>query len=199
MSNSKLKNMFKMFVVCSMMATLFIVSCKTPKHLNSEENNKGAYIHPDLIPPDVSKVTVDDIFKGNELKVTRDGESGKYGLMDKNSMMSGKWIVEPIYDEVRDLHEGIALARLDAKLWFMDMKTGRTIKENIYDDVKVFSGGICIVRLGDKKGWIDKEIKPIGKGIIYDDVEYFRNGVAKVRIGNKWFCINKQFEEVPWQ
>jgi len=177
-----------MFVVCSIMATLFIASCKTPKHINSEENN---------VKNNTGEIryTIDELLTKGELKAVRD-TNGKYGLIDASLNL----VVKPIYDEFRGLGEvAIALVRLDDKWWFINMKTGSIIKENIYDDIKTFNEGLFIVRLGDKKGWIDKELNPAGKGIIYDDVEYFINGFAKVRIDREWFRINKQFEKVDWE
>ena len=66
----------------------------------------------------------------------------KYGFIDK----SGKVVIEPQFDYVRDLIEGLAEVKKDGK-WGVIDKNGKVIVEPQFDDASPFSEGFAWVAI----------------------------------------------------
>ncbi|NUN10758.1 MAG: WG repeat-containing protein [Ignavibacteriaceae bacterium] len=106
-----------------------------------------------------------------------------YGYVDK----TGKFVIEPVYDEVRDFSDGLAAVKKEGKWGFID-KDGKTVVPfQFSNEPKSFSDNRAFV-LGTNNTWgiIDKE----GKLLIepkYKQVFPFSSGYAVVSIMDNKF------------
>lgn len=116
----------------------------------------------------------------------------KYGLIDEN----GNYIL-PLqsYESLGNIHNGLAMFRLNDKVGFINIKGQEVIKPQ-FDWVGDFSEGLCVVRNDNGKigtgkyGYIDTT----GKVVIDFKFQYannFENGQAKFELNNLWGAIDK--------
>lgn len=104
-------------------------------------------------------------------------ETEKYGIIDRD----GDYIVEPIYDNINEFHEGLAIVTQDDKYGVIN-KGGEIVVEPQYDRIYDFEDGLATFELDDKYGIIDKEGNIVVKPQ-YDRIGNFEDGLAKVWIG----------------
>ena len=88
---------------------------------------------------------------------------GKWGFIDK----SGKYVIEPIFEDARKFSEGMAAIKLNGK-WGFIKKDGAVAINPAYDAADFFDGGLAAVSIGGKaefffpfgaKGYADKDAK----------------------------------------
>lgn len=113
--------------------------------------------------------------------------AGKWGLIDR----TGKWAVQPEYDEVQPFSEHeIAMVRKGDK-WGLVDATGRVVAAPEWDEVQDFIHGFTPVQRGGKWGYLDAS----GKQVIapeWDDAWRFNaNGQAVVTRGGKRGFIDR--------
>lgn len=130
-----------------------------------------------------------------EAKVLPFEEQGKFGFSDA---VSGKRVVEPIYNKVGAYSEGMYAVKLGF-VWGYVNDIGKLVIPAKYQEARDFVQGLACVRLCDdnksakgcKYGYIDKT----GKTAIlfeYDDARDFKEGLAGVQAdkGGPWCYIN---------
>ncbi|MBT1704010.1 WG repeat-containing protein [Chryseosolibacter indicus] len=105
-------------------------------------------------------------YNGHDLAPALDPNTGKLGLIDKEE----QWIVQPVFDELAPLSEGLAAAKKDNLYGYIDTDgnwvyqhvvpvNGNTFY-NLQYDFKPFTHGLAAVRFGsDSYGYITKEGK----------------------------------------
>ncbi|MDD2949700.1 MAG: WG repeat-containing protein [Sulfuricurvum sp.] len=98
----------------------------------------------------------------------------QWGFVDT----SGKIVVEPTYDDVRDFSSGLAAVIIDEKYGFID-KSGSLVIPMQYTSVESFSEGLAVVEVEGKYGYIDATNRLIIPAI-YERAQPFMNGVAVV-------------------
>lgn len=118
---------------------------------------------------------------------------GKYGFIDFN----GKWIAEPIYDDVKDFSEGMAAVGLKTKnlaveslenksdemlMWGFINDHGKLIIKSEYQEAKNFSKGLAYVR--ESGNWKTTETHYIDK-----------NGEIVITLPWKWILDGSSFAE----
>ena len=75
----------------------------------------------------------------------------KWGFIDK----TGKYVVEPQFDKIKDFSEGLASVEVGGKWGFIN-KTGKYIVGSRFDNAGEFSEGLANVKIKGKWGFIDK-------------------------------------------
>lgn len=113
-------------------------------------------------------------------------ETEKYGVIDRE----GNYVVEPIYDNINEFYEGLAIVSLNDKYGVINKK-GEIVVEPQYDRIDNFEDGLAKFQLNDKYGFINKE----GKVAIepkFDSVNNFVDGLATVEYCNNYGFINKE-------
>lgn len=109
----------------------------------------------------------------------------KWGLMNKK----GKVIVEPKYDLIDDMYEGLAAVRVDGDWGYIDAKDKMVINPN-FDSAGAFNEGVAPVSMGYKKwGLINKK----GEFVVmpqYESVSSVMEGLALVKKDGKYGYIN---------
>ena len=119
--------------------------------------------------------------------------NSKYGFIDK----TGKYIINPQYDELDWFREGFAGVKIDGKWGFVDF-FGTVVIKPVYDSVCWFSDGLAVVSIKKRYGAINK----MGQYVIYpqfDKLLSFSEGLAGVEFSkimydenhNEWFCKEK--------
>lgn len=112
-------------------------------------------------------------------------ENSKWGLMDNK----GKIIVEPKYDDIDDMYEGLAAVEIDGKWGYIDSK-GKVVIEPTFDDAGPFNEGVAPVSEGyNKWGLINKDGKYVASPE-YSIVSYAMEGMAIVSKDGKYGYIN---------
>lgn len=115
----------------------------------------------------------------------------KMGFIDK----TGRFAIEPQYQEAGDFHEGMAAVQVDDKCGFID-KTGKMVIPPQFYGVGNFSDGLALfVNFERKQGFIDKS----GEIILgpYDAVlTPFEDGLALVGDGDDMYYIDKSGKRV---
>ena len=105
---------------------------------------------------------------------------GKWGFVDR----TGKIVIEPQFDAVKDFGDGIARVRVNGLYGFID-RTGRFVVEPVFDAVSRFENGMTWCRKQNKFGVIGSKgyfiVDPV-----YDDVRFTSNEYITVKAGNKW-------------
>lgn len=138
--------------------------------------------------------------QAQNLKPFQDG-NGRFGYKDN----SGKTIIRPVYNKVRNFSEGLAAVYIEKEkgygFWgFIDEK-GKMIIPFKYADVGDFSEGLAVVIEGfyldklNQWGAIDKT----GKVIIplkYNNLTDFKDGKAKAELNGREFFIDKTDKEI---
>jgi len=81
--------------------------------------------------------------------------NGKWGFIDR----TGKQAIEPVYDDVKDFYNGLAVVGLKHgkafRYGYIDT-TGRVVIKATYADAGYFEYGLAPVKIGKKYGFIDK-------------------------------------------
>lgn len=126
---------------------------------------KQVYDYYQLDDWDILKIETDDDIMiyadGTEFKVPlgydiisySDGmilleKDGKYGYMD----YTGKWKLQPIYEDAGAFMEGLAYLKLDGKYGMID-KNGKTVVPFIYDSIQTTSSGVIVCH-NENDGWV---------------------------------------------
>lgn len=123
-----------------------------------------------------------------------------YGYIDT----TGRYVINPQFDEAGDFHKGLALVKFGGKWGFIDT-TGRYVINPQFDDAFDFSEGLARVKFGGKWGYIDTT----GRYVInpqFDDANNFRDGLARVEFGGKLgfidstgrYVVNPQFDDADY-
>jgi hypothetical protein len=137
--------------------------------------------------------------QGADLAViwSSDDEGLKFGFLDK----SGRIAVPPIYDEVMNFKEGLALVRLGENEGFVNGR-GEAVVPIIYDSfgyylmqANEFHEGLARVRLNGKWGYVNTS----GEVVIpfeFDTASYFSEGLTSVGKDGRNGVINTAGELV---
>ena len=109
-------------------------------------------------------------------------------------------MLEPTYDYLGGIYEGLSSFRENDKYGFIDIKGDVVIKPQ-FDWVDEFSDGFCVIRNDNRElGSGENEFINKDGEIMFDkQFEYaskFENGKAKVQIGNEFVFINKVGEVI---
>lgn len=88
---------------------------------------------------------------------------GKFGFINR----TGKLIVEPIYDDAREFHEGLAAVKSDGKWGYID-NTGKLIIPLIFNTNSVFEEGMAFLKVNDKYGFFNKKGEIVIQPQFYD-------------------------------
>jgi hypothetical protein len=99
-------------------------------------------------------------------------------------------LAQPNPVRVSDYKDGLAVAKVDKKLGFIDTK-GKVVIPLIYDAVFQFTEDLAVVRQEKLMGYIDRT----GKMVIplsYSNALPFVEGLAGAEIDDKWGFINKK-------
>ena len=109
---------------------------------------------------------------------------------------TGKWVIEPKFQNFWDFSEGLAAVSFDpiapdktAKMGFIDT-TGKLVIPAQFDSATYFRQGLAGVKANGRYFFIDKS----GKRAFaqdFDDGLMFSEGLASVKIGEKWGFINR--------
>lgn len=78
------------------------------------------------------------------------GGAQVYGLIDRQ----GRWLVEPVWENVKQFSEGMACVKSNAK-WGYINAAGLKIVDTLYTEAYPFCDGLARIRLGGKYGYID--------------------------------------------
>jgi len=115
---------------------------------------------------------------------------GKWGLKD----MSGKEILPPIYDAIKEFRDDLIQVKSNRHWGLVDLQ-GKEIIPPVYDAFKVFSNNVLLVKSNRKWGLANMS----GKEIVapkYDEITKFVKGHAKVKLDEKWGLIDKSGTEI---
>lgn len=98
----------------------------------------------------------------------------KWGFIDTK----GNWIVQPIYDEVKNFNDDLASVKINGKWGFIDRK-GNIAIEPTFEVADYFNEGLASIKIDGKYGSIDKKghlvIQPIFRAGLH-----FQNGFALI-------------------
>lgn len=106
---------------------------------------------------------------------------GKWGFIDEQ----GNYVIEPKYDELVAMKNGVAIVKLNEKYGYVNLNTNVVI-EPVYDEAQFVGSGIAAVVLNNKIGAIDQ----YGQIVLepnYTAVSEFTNGIAKF---NRFDLVN---------
>lgn len=110
---------------------------------------------------------------------------GTYGYID----LTGKLVIDPVFDNARDFSEGLAAVEKGGKWGFID-RSGKFVIDPVFDNARYFSQGLAAVEKEGKWGYIDRS----GKFVI-DPAYYFATdfvkGLAEVEISGMWGFIDR--------
>ena len=100
----------------------------------------------------------------------------KFGFINK----SGQFVIDPIFDCVRNFKDGLAAIEIDGKWGYIDIN-GYVVIEPKYDDVTwCFSEGLACVQEGEKFFFIDKNGRKVLGPLPTADTCSFSEGLAAV-------------------
>lgn len=112
----------------------------------------------------------------------------KWGYVDK----TGKYIINPQFDDAFNFSEGLALFKSNNGKYGFIGEDGKYVINPIYKDATSFSEGLaCVVMENGKPQFISKENKIL---FTVDKAEIcfgFSEGMARVKIKGKWGYIDK--------
>ena len=89
-------------------------------------------------------------------------ENGKYGYIDR----TGKVVIEPQFEEVKEFSEGMAAVRIKDKWGYID-STGKIAVEPKFKVVREFSEGLATVYPDKKPKWAPHVIRENGVYHLY--------------------------------
>lgn len=132
-----------------------------------------------------AKGEVFDVAEGfHSEKAARILVGGKYGMVDSK----GNYLVEPIYDYVGTMSEGMVVVKMDDAYGYFNNK-GKLVIQPQFESAKHFSEGLALVSKDGKYGYINKK----GKFVIeaqFDQAQTFVDGKAEVMVDGELKYIN---------
>lgn len=153
----------------TLLCLLLFSQCKEDKPLIKDDSIEGIYFQDYEIP------------------------NLKWGYLDT----SGRVVVEPIYDDVRDMTKNLVAANLKGKWGFID-KNGSTIIGHDYKQVLDFNSEGDRVFVQDfNNGWL--LLDGLGKvvdSLKYDTYKKFVDDLCAVSKNGLWGIINKSGKEI---
>lgn len=118
----------------------------------------------------------------------KDEKKAKWGFKSQ----SEKWIIEPIFDDLKSFSENLAPAKINKKWGYID-RNGKIVIQPQFDECTSFSDGIAWVNVKDKWGLINKNGMFLLDPIVSNKYS-FKEGLARVRVNNKYGFISRQGE-----
>jgi hypothetical protein len=121
---------------------------------------------------------------------------GKWGLINEK----GEYVIEPQYDFLGGLHNGLVGFRQNDLTGFLDVN-GNIVIEPQFHWVDEFSEGFCVVSTDWRTekprlyGYIDTTGK-IAIDYKYQHAIKFEDGIGKVQLNNLWGAVDKDGNEV---
>lgn len=110
---------------------------------------------------------------------------GKWGYVDK----TGKVVVKPAFQEVREFKKGRALVKAEGKWGLIDAK-GAWLSKPQSETVPMELGEQWGVKIGEKYALADKDLKPISEPL-YTMIYSFGEGLAAAQTADgKWGFLN---------
>ncbi|MDD5585129.1 MAG: WG repeat-containing protein, partial [Candidatus Omnitrophica bacterium] len=109
----------------------------------------------------------------------------KWGYVDS----TGRFAIEPKYDEAKPFSEGLAAVKVNQQWGYIDM-TGKLAIEPRYDDAEPFSDGRALVKENGKYGYLDPSGAVAIEPRFFDKTYSFANGLALVKMNNKYGFID---------
>ncbi len=160
---------------------------KQPAKEGEEPDEKPQYGVIDITGKEVVPCKYDNITEINEdgiLDVINYKEDGS-GLGGYWDIKQNKFIVEPKYQSVQAMREGMGAFQQNGRWGFVD-NTGKVVIQPQFEQVKDFSGGLARAYKSLKWGFVDKK----GTEIIQfkyqnTDDDGFNGGLARVRQNNQ--------------
>lgn len=153
----------------------------------AKENKYGYALNGSVvIEPKFDEVTGFMISKHYPCPYAKVRINNKYGFIDK----TGRYLIEPEFDELEWFREGLASVKMDGKWGFIDM-LGTVVIKPEFDRVQWFSDGLAIVTIEEKYGVINKN----GGFVIYphfDNLCSFSEGLAGVEFKEIMYDDNHQ-------
>ncbi len=160
---------------------------KLPAKEGEEPDEKPQYGVIDITGKEVVACKYDNITEISEegiIDVINYKEDGT-GLGGYWDIKQNKYIVEPKYQSVQPMREGMGAIQTGGKWGFVD-KTGKVVIPLQFESVKDFSGGLARAYKSLKWGFIDKKgAEAIQFKYQNTDDEGFSNGLARVRQNNQ--------------
>lgn len=114
-------------------------------------------------------------------------EGRKYGFKDASS---GKIIIKPKYDQIRNYSNGLVEVKLNDKYGLVDFR-GIEVAPTVYDIISRMHEEMARVERNGYYGYIDET----GREIIsckYTMAIEFSQGIGIVRLAGKWGVLTKQ-------
>ena len=111
--------------------------------------------------------------------------ASKWGLMRND----GRWLVEPQFEDVQQINEGLAPVKRDGKWGYVDRR-GRLVIASQFERVTHFENGHAMAWRGDRMGYIDRR----GRWIVepkFDFGSFFTGDFSAAKEGKKWGMIDR--------
>ncbi len=122
------------------------------------------------------------------------GKAGKTGFVNS----SGKWIIEPQFDEVGNFHEKIATFR-KYSTWGLLGMDGSIINEASWDEIKNFSAGKAVAKAGDKFYLLDTNGQSLHQDG-FDQICRLKEGYFLIeKEGKRGLLDNSGKVILPWE
>jgi hypothetical protein len=112
--------------------------------------------------------------------------NNKTGYID----VTGKSVVEEVYDQAEDFQQGRARVRLKRKWGYID-PSGNFVTEVRYDELSAFTDGVAIAMINDTSYCIDRDGKLLFAIDSFAIVSPFSNGIAIAKRNGKFYYIDK--------
>jgi serine/threonine-protein kinase len=122
--------------------------------------------------------------------IIKDNDTYKYGFIDA----SGKKIVDCIYDDAEQFHEGLAKVSKGQKIGYINTKGELQIPLQ-FDSAQDFHEGMALVTKDQSSGFIDKNGNLLFN-FTADRINNFSEGLAMFEKNNKYGYINTKGEVV---
>lgn len=113
--------------------------------------------------------------------------SGKVGWIDKK----GKWVLQPKFDALSPLSNGLAAATLNDKSGYINRSGNWIIKPKFDNAYNFTQNGVARVEQDGKFGYIDKTGNYIAEPKFDDAHDFADNGLALVTIENEGYIDTK--------
>lgn len=126
----------------------------------------------------------------NQIAVASDKSySGLFPPLQGLLAQNGKWLVEPIYDEIGDFTDGVAPFKTKGK-WGLLNREGLISMPARFNKVEYIGSGYCGIDDNYKWGYSDY-FGNVKIAAIYTEITPFEGNFAMVRMGSRWLMINK--------